>query len=59
MSINRLKEFKIAFELFDSKNNGKISKNELKNVMQSLDQNIGAEQLNKMAYILLFFYFVD
>ena len=51
LNTNQLKEFKRAFELFDSNSNGKISKHELKHMMQSLNQEIDAAQLNQMATI--------
>lgn len=55
-----MKEFKHAFQLFDSNNDGKISKLDLKHVMQSLNQKLDIEQLNKMAkFFLVYIYLIS
>ena len=60
MTLSSLKEFKHAFQLFDSNNDGKISKLDLKHVMQSLNQKLDIEQLNKMAkFFLVYIYLIS
>lgn len=45
---SRLKEYRLAFELFDKDKDGTITAKELANVMKSLNQDPSDQELNEM-----------